>query len=331
METRAALRFGAVLASSGPVILTTFGVGVDAFGWTCYEDYQDPSTMEVAAWQLLYWSRLLLPVLLAGLALREPRRATPIAVSALGAVLAAGLLTAVALPGTDSCTGRALPVTLPWTLIACYAVAIWLILAARSPVPPVKHGVTLWTVAAAAAVWATVGCRTPAAAAVCATGDCRTLFAVFDVSQGSHLLYQESPWDAVVSWANSAGPAGLPIVVVALAATARAVATGRLRRLACLGAGTTLLALSLLDLLERLRYGLGFDEHPAVLVRWHLFLAGTLIVLSPWRYRRPTAHAATVRSLWNRIPERPRDLAVLIGVAAAVVWLTLSYFAPSSP
>ncbi len=180
-----------------------------------------------------------------------------------------------------------------------------------------KHGITLWTVAAAAAVWAKVDCRMP--------------FAAFDVSQGSHLVYQESPWDAVVSWANSAGPAGLPIVVVALAATARAVATGRLRRLACLGAGTTLLALSLLDLLERLRYGLGVDEHPAVLVKWHLFLAGTLIVLSPWRYRRPTAHAATVRSLWNRIPERPRDLAVLIGVAAAVVWLTLSYFAPSSP
>ncbi|GAA2292407.1 hypothetical protein GCM10010149_45030 [Nonomuraea roseoviolacea subsp. roseoviolacea] len=144
--TGAALRFGAVLAASGPVILTAFGVGRRSVGWFCSAPDlagEGPYALESTPGELLFWAVLLLPVLLAGLLLRGSRRATPAAVAAVGVVLAFGLFTAFFLPGLDPCTARLRAVVPPWPLIVCYPVAAGTLLLA--PRPPSARGSAPWT------------------------------------------------------------------------------------------------------------------------------------------------------------------------------------------
>jgi hypothetical protein len=268
------LRFGAVLAASGPVILSSFGVGRESFGYTCYASYAGPSALESTSWDLLFCATLLLPVVLAGLLLRGPRRATTMAVSAVGAVLAFGLFVAVSMPGTHPCTGEAFPVRLPWYLVACYVVAIVsLLLAARSPLPEAGQPVTLWAVAAVAATWATGASFLPFAA----DGPLTT-------------VTWDSTWDLSEMFASDAERIGLPIMVVALAAAARGVAPGRPGRLAGLVAGAFLLGFALLSLLTR--YGNALPGEYGGLIRWPLLLAAVLVLLATWRQVRASGRLA---------------------------------------
>ncbi|MFD8533055.1 hypothetical protein ACFV0L_37155 [Streptosporangium canum] len=316
----AALRFGAVLAAAGPVILAAFEVGRESVGWFCFGADFGPSALESTSWELRFWAELLLPAVLAGLLLRGPRRATLTAVSAVGSVLALGLVTAVFLPGTDPCTGQALPVVLPWYLIVCYmGAAASLVLAARSPLPPVRHGVVLWAVAAAAAAWTVVICRLPVAA---------------DDFPAPGLVYEasESFWDAPEMWAFTAEVIGLPIVIVALAAAAKGAAPGRWGRLTGAGVGVFLLLFALIDLVAHVsRYGSDFSVHPATLVRWPLLLAAVLTLLATRRRQEPASRTGIIRSLRHKTPGQPKDLAVLIVVVVAAAWLVVSSFAPNSP
>ncbi|MGP3964394.1 hypothetical protein ACTWPT_51385 [Nonomuraea sp. 3N208] len=137
----AVLRFGAVAAASGPVILTTFGAGRQSVGWFCssaapapYSFVEGPYALagpyglgsyapDNLPGELLFWGVLLLPIVAAGLVLNGSRRATLTAVAAIAAVLAYGLVVAFLLQGPDPCTGREHAVAPPWLLIICYPMA----------------------------------------------------------------------------------------------------------------------------------------------------------------------------------------------------------------
>ncbi|MEU7001467.1 hypothetical protein [Nonomuraea sp. NPDC046570] len=306
----AALRFGAVLAASGPVILTAFGIGRESTGWFCSGTNSGPYAPQSASWELLFWAELLLPVLLAALLLRGPRRATLLAVSAVGAVLALGLFTAVLLPAADPCTGHALPVTLPWPLIFCYPVAaVSLILAARSPLPPARHGVVIWVIASAAAAWTAATSRLPA---------------TIDKLPG-HLVEAPEPfWYGFARWASEAETIGLPIVIVALGAAAK----GWWGRLGGIAAGGLLLLFALLDVVACVsQYGSELQVRLVSLIKWPLLLAALLVLLATWSRQGP----GTVRPLRGKIPGQPKDLAILIVVLAGALWLVVTSFSPSSP
>ncbi|MEV6865623.1 hypothetical protein AB0M44_32065 [Streptosporangium subroseum] len=325
----AALRFGAVLVAAGPVILTTFKVGGESTIWICSGIFSGPHALESASRELLFWATLLLPVVLAGLVLRAPRRATLTAALAIGSVLALGLFTAIFLPGTDPCGVRELPVVLPWFMIACYPVAaVSLALAARSPLSRTERGGALWTLAVAAATWTAITCRLP-------TMTWSLPAAPRDVLTPG-LRYEtygtpESFWNALDAWVPEADAIGLPVVIVALAAAAKG-ASARWGRPAGAGAGALLLVFALLDAVMQFSpYEGDFQEYPLGLVRWPLLLAAALVVAAAWSRREPLSVTGVVRSLRSKIPERPKDLAVLVVIVVAAVWLVLSSFEPASP
>ncbi|MDP9848346.1 hypothetical protein [Streptosporangium lutulentum] len=285
----------------------------------CAVSGSDPYLVESPSWELPFWAQLLLPVVLAGLVLRAPRRTTLTAVSAIGAVLAPALLTAILLPGTDPCTGRELAVVLPWPLIVCYSVAtVSLVLTARSPLSRTEGGGILWALAVAAAAWTATTCRFPT---------------VTDDFPAPGLRYGtlESPWDTLEAWVFGADVAGLPVVIVALAAAATG-ASARWGRSAGAGAGALLVVFALIDaVMQFSRYESDFQTHPVDLVRWPLLLAAVLVVATTWRRREPVFVTGVARSLRNKIPGRPKDLAVLVVIVVAAAWLVVSSFTPTSP
>ncbi|AWS47768.1 hypothetical protein [Streptosporangium sp. 'caverna'] len=321
----AALRFGAVLAAAGPVILMALEIGGESTVWVCSGTFSGSHALESASRELLFWAELLLPVVLAGLVLRAPRRATLTAALAIGSVLALGLFTAIFLPGTDPCGVRELPVVLPWLLIACYPVAaVSLALAARSPLSRTERGGALWMLAVAAAAWTAITCRLPTM-----TWSFPTATDV--LTPGLRYGAPESFWDAFNAWVSGADAIGLPIVIVALAAAAKG-ASARWGRPAGAGAGALLLVFALLDAVVRFSpYEGDFQEHPLGLVRWPLLLAAALVVAATWSRREPLSVTGVVRSLRSRIPGRPKDLAVLVVIVVAAVWLVISSFEPASP
>ncbi|GAA3423579.1 hypothetical protein GCM10018953_07620 [Streptosporangium nondiastaticum] len=161
-----ALRIGAVLAASGPVILTALGIGGESLPWFCSATVSatvDDSGLLIAQAEAPYalgrtpgefpfWGVLLLPVVVVALLRRGSRRAVLTAAAAVGVVLALDLLTAFLLPGLDPCTGRERAAVPPWPLISCYPVAAGaLLMAARSPLPPSRRGIVLWAGAVGAA------------------------------------------------------------------------------------------------------------------------------------------------------------------------------------
>ncbi|MEV4575374.1 hypothetical protein AB0K16_19175 [Nonomuraea jabiensis] len=228
------LRFGAVVAASGPVILTTFGVGRQSVGWFCSTAAPafypregpyalvGPSGLGLYApddlpGELLFWAVLLLPIAVAALVLNGLRRATLAAVATIAAVLAYGLVVAFVLPGPDPCTGREHAVAPPWPLIISYPPAAGaLLLAARSSPPRGKYGMILWVGAAVAAAWAAMFHRLPAMYD-------RFLSVVYVTKAGSS-------WDGLAWWSSDADKIGLPVVIVALAAAATATAPTRWKR-----------------------------------------------------------------------------------------------------
>ncbi|GGO79262.1 hypothetical protein [Nonomuraea cavernae] len=262
----AVLRLGAVLAASGPVILTTFGVGRQSVGWFCSvtdtAPYQveGPYALENVPGELLFWGVLLLPVVVAGLLLRGSRRATLTAVAAVGAVLAFGLVTAFLLPGPDPCTGQDRAVVPPWPLIVCYPVAAGALrLAARSPLPRRRHGFILWAGAVVAAAWTPMFHRWTVAS------DNRLL-------SGVYIQISESFWDDLAWWTCEADGIGLPVVLVVLAATANVTASIRWGRLAGTAAAAALLLFPLLDVVTYIsQYSGDVEMTPFVdSIRWPL-------------------------------------------------------------
>jgi hypothetical protein len=314
----AALRFGAVLAASGPVILTAFGIGRQSVGWFCsvpgsapYPP-EGPYALENVPGELLFWGVLLLPVVVAGLLLRGSRRAALTAVAAVGTVLAFGLVTALFLPGLDPCTGQERTAMPPWLLIVCYPVAAGaLCLAARSPLPRRPYRIVLWAGAVGAAAWAAMFHRSAI------TYDTRTWGVVY-------LRISEAPLDGLAGWSYAADMIGLPVVLVALAASLRG---GRL-------AGTA--ALLLFPLLDVATYNsdfLPFTES----VRWPLLVAAVLVASAgrsprsriPWAGTVRAARGAISERLKSMSPGRTRDLAVAVVIVAAGIWLVVSSVTPT--
>ncbi|MBT2234910.1 hypothetical protein [Nonomuraea sp. NEAU-A123] len=326
----AALRFGAVLAASGPVILTAFGVGRQSVGWFCSatgsHPVEGPYALENVPGELLFWGVLLLPVVVAGLLLRGSRRATLTAVAAVGTVLVFGLVTALLLPGPDPCTGQERAVVLPWPLIVCYPVAAGaLILAARSPQHRRPYRIILWAGAAGAAAWVAMFQR------CVATYDMRVVSVTF-------LEIPESPWDGLAWWSGEADRIGLPVVLVALAAATRATTSPRWGRLSGTAAAAALLLFPLLDVAMYISQDSGDFELPfADSVRWQLVVATVLVAWAAWSPRVRISWAGIGRLARSMIrgqskgmiSGRAKNLAVAVAIAAASVWLVVSSFTPT--
>ncbi|MFD1539349.1 hypothetical protein [Nonomuraea guangzhouensis] len=325
----AALRFGAVPAAAGPVILTTFGVGRQSVGWFCSATgpapypVEGPYALENVPGELLFWGVLLLPAVVAGLLLRGSRRATLTAVAAVGTVLAFGLVTAFLLPGPDPCTGQERAVVPPWPLIACYPVAAGaLLLAARSPLHRRPYGIVLWAGAVSAAAWAAMFHR------------CIVTYDML-VADAFYLEPSESFWDDLAWGLGEADRIGLPVVLVALAAAARAAAWGRWGGTA---AAASLLLLPLLDVAMYVGQDSGdFELSFADSVRWPLVVAAVLVAWAAWSPWVRISWAGTVRlarsmirGQWKgMVPGRAKDLAVAVVIVAGGVWLIASSFTPT--
>ncbi|MFI7225881.1 hypothetical protein ACIBO5_21915 [Nonomuraea angiospora] len=328
----ALLRIGAVVAASGPVILTAFGVGRQSVGWFCFSPapapYPPEGPYELAGpyslvgpaglgvyapddlpGELLFWAVLLLPIVVAGLVLNGSRRATFTAVAAIAAVLAYGLVVAFLLPGPDPCTEREHAVTPPWLLIISYPVAAGALLpTARSALPRRKYGMFLWAGAAVAAAWAAMFHRVPAS---------------YGKFMGVVYVTEGSSWDGLAWWFGDADKIGLPVVIVALAATAPTL----WKRTAGTAAAAALLLFVLLDLVTYIScqsdaFGVLFADS----VRWRLLLAAVLVALAAWR---PQARLSAVHLARSLISGRARDVTVAILIVACAVWLIVSSFAPT--
>ncbi|MFC5823395.1 hypothetical protein [Nonomuraea insulae] len=332
----ALLRFGAVVAASGPVILTAFGIGRQSVAWFCSSEapapYSTPDPYPLGGpyslvgpygldsyapdalpGELLFWAVLLLPIAVAGLVVNGSRRATLTAVAATAAVLAYGLVIAFLLPGLDPCTGREHAVEPPFLLIICYPVAAGaLLLAARSPLRRGKYGMILWAGAAVAAAWAAMFDRLPA---------------MYDMSWGATLyVTKASSWDGLAWWSGEADTIGLPVVIVAMAATASA----RWKRTAGVAAAAALLSFVLLDIvtytsLEDDTFGLLFSGS----VRWRLLLAAVLVASAAWDPRVRISWVGTVHLARSVISRWTRDLTVVFVIVAGAIWLIVSSFMPT--
>ncbi|MEU7748388.1 hypothetical protein [Nonomuraea sp. NPDC049158] len=318
--TAAVLRLSAALSASGPVILTAFGVGRQSVGWFCSATgsaplpLEGPYALEYVPGELLFWGVLLLPVVVVGLLLRGSRRAALTAVAAVGTVLAFGLVTALLLPGPDPCTGQERAVVLPWPLIVCYPVAAWaLLLAARSPLPRRQHGVILWAGAVGAAAWTAMFHR------YMATYDMRGLGIIY-------LAIPESPWDGLAWWSGKADRIGLPVVLVALAATATATVSTRWGRVASTAAAAALLLFPLLDVAT---YSGDLEILFTDSIRWPLLLAAALVASAAWRPSVRISWAGTIHLVQSKIGGRTKNLAVVVVIAAAGIWLIVSSFTPT--
>ena len=317
-----ALRLGAVVAASGPVILTASGLGRQSVGWFCsvkspaFFPWEGPYALEDVPGELLFWGVLLLPVVIAGLVLRGSRWATLTAVAAVGAVFALGLVIAFPLPGLDPCTGQERALVPPWPLLVCYPVAAGALLAAaRVPLPRGPYGIVLWAGAAGAAAWAAIFHRHP----IIHGG--RELTVVY--------MAPGLSWDDLAWRLGTADLIGLPVVLVALAGVAASTRWGRLTGTATAAA---LLPLPLLDIAT---YTGDFQEPLAESVRWHLLFAALLVAWATWSPRVRTSSTGAVRRMRGRLPSkaeipgRARHLTVALVIAAAAVWLIVSSFTPT--
>ncbi|WP_440089367.1 hypothetical protein [Streptosporangium sp. LJ11] len=316
----------------------TFGAGRQSVGWFCSATDSapypagGPYALVSVPGELLFWGVLLLPVVVAGLLLRGSRRATLTAVAAVGAVLAFGLFIAFLLPGPDPCTGQERMAVPPWPLIVCYSVVAGaLLLAARSPLhrrppPPRWHETIMWTGAVGAAAWAAAFHRFP------------VTFGSFLTVVYTDAEAPESFWNDLAWWSGCADMIGLPVVLVALAATARAAASARWERPAGTAVAAVLLLFPLLDVVEYVRwYGEDIQIPLVDSVRWHLLLAAVLVASAVWSPRQRISWAGTVRLARHMIrgqskdviPGRAKNVAVAVVIAATAVWLVVSSFTPT--
>ncbi|MET9339317.1 hypothetical protein [Nonomuraea sp. NPDC003804] len=328
----AALRFGAVLAAAGPVVLTAFGVGRQSVGWFCSgmgsasSSGEGPYALEYVPGELLFWGVLLLPVAVVGLLLRGSRRSALTAVAAVSTVLAFGLVTAFSLPGPDPCTGQERAVMPPWPLIACYPVAAGaLLLVARSPLPRRPYGVILWAGAVGAAAWAAMFHRWTI------TYDTFLVGVVY-------LKTPESIWDGPAWWSGKADAIGLPVALVALAAATRVATSIRWGRWVSTAAAVALLLFPLLDVATYAsQYSGDYEMSFADSVRWPLLVSAVLVASATWSPAGRTSWVTTVRLARSMMRGQSKDvaagrvkeLAVATVIAVAGIWLIVSSFTPT--
>ncbi|MET8338789.1 hypothetical protein [Streptosporangium canum] len=284
-----ALRVGAVLAASGPVVLKTSRVSAAELNvGICWgTDSVAPFLMTMSPWwQLLSWGELLLPVVLAGLLLRASRRTTSLGIAAVCAVLAFRLFAISLPPGTHPLTDRPLPVDGPWPSIVCYTVAIVaLLVAARSPLPPARKGTMLWAAAIVAAAWTVGRLSLP-------TGE-STSFGWFAYTPPAKLL-----WKQPGAWSCKADVDGVLIVLIALAAAAGGVMAARTRRRVALGIGALLLLATFEGFVAVLIVADGeYLADATMMIRWHLLAAAALVIATTFRDRTPATE-----------PEEPHPL-----------------------
>ncbi|MED7928667.1 hypothetical protein SMD20_30750 [Nonomuraea sp. LP-02] len=276
-----ALRIGAVLAASGPVILKTSRVSAAELNiGICWgADPVAPVLMTTSPWwQLLSWGELLLPVVLAGLLLCAPRRTTLLGSAAVCAVLGFRLFV-ISLPfDTRPLIDRPLPVDEPWLSIVCYTVAIvTLLVAARSPLPPppVRKGIVLWAAAIMAAAWTVGRLSLP-------TGE-STSFGWFASTPPTELL-----WKRPGAWACKADVDGVLIVLIALAAAAGGVMAGRTQHRVAWGIGALLILAAVEGFVTVLVVGGGeYLAYATKMIRWHLLVAAALVIATTFRDRPP--------------------------------------------
>lgn len=290
MQTRlpaGALRVGAVLAASGPVILRVFRLGpADMNGMICWGkmDVSPFLPPRSTGWELLSWAELLLPVVLAGLLLRASRRTTSLGVTVVCAVLAFRLLAMSFSADIHPLTGQPLPVGGPWPPVICYSVTITaLLLAARSPLPSARKGTLLWAAAAVAAAW-TIGRLS------LRDGGSLPSFGWFAYIPSESLL-----WGQPGMWSCKADADGLLIVLLALAAATGSVLPDRPRRRVALGVGA-LLALAafkgfvaVLILLDGATLEDELHLDATMMIRWHLLVAAMFVIATTFRKQAPSA------------------------------------------
>lgn len=275
-----ALRAGAVLAASGPVILKTSRISAAELnvGICRGTDSVVPFLMTTSPWwQLLSWAELLLPVVLAGLLLRASPRTTLLGVAAISAVLAFRLFALFLPPGTHPLTGQSLPVDGPWPSILCYAVAIAaLLLAARSPLPPARKGAVFWAGAIVAAAWTVGRFSLPSGES--------TSFGWFAYTPPAELLWQQPG-----AWSCKADVDGVLIVLIALAAAAGGVMAGRTRHRVALGIGALFVFAAFEGFVAVLIVvGGEYLTDAAMRIRWHLLVAAALVIATTFRDRTPS-------------------------------------------
>ncbi|MED7928171.1 hypothetical protein SMD20_28205 [Nonomuraea sp. LP-02] len=274
-----ALRIGAVLAASGPVILKTSRVSAAELNiGICWgADPVAPVLMTTSPWwQLLSWGELLLPVVLAGLLVCAPRRTTLLGSAAVCAVLAFRLFV-ISLPSdARPLTDRALPVDEPWLSIVCYTVAIvTLLVAARSPLPLARKGIALWAAAIVAAAWTVGRLFLPIGES--------TSFGWFAYTPSVELL-----WKRPGAWSCKADVDGVLIVLIALAAVAGGVMAGRTRHRVAWGMGALLLLAAVEGFVTVLIVaGAEYLAYATKMIRWHLLAAAALVIATTFRDRPP--------------------------------------------
>lgn len=280
-----ALRFGAVLAASGPVVLRTARLGLaDVHPGICFHPADALLVTGDRWWWLLSWAEILLPVVLAGLLLHAPRRAVPLGVTAVCAVLAFRLF-AVSLPlGLySSLPGLSLPAVGPWPSAVCYAVAVVaLLLTARTPPFAAHRGTPLWPAAVVAAAW-TLG---------------RLTFTPQEAPSFGWFAYPPPTllWKTPGAWSCKADADGLWIALIALAAAAGTVLAGRpwrrvtagLAVLLVLGAVEELAALLIATAVTGGYASLPDNLAEATVIRWHLLAAAGFIMWAAFRSREPS-------------------------------------------
>ncbi|SDH30877.1 hypothetical protein SAMN05421505_1142 [Sinosporangium album] len=203
-------------------------------------------------------------------------------------------------------------------MIICYLVAAGaFLLTAGSPLPRGRHRIALWTGALAASAWTVVTSRLP---------DPTDGFIVGVA--GNEL--PASPWDTMAWWFLDAERTGLPLVIVALAATAHGTFSDLPGRLTVAATAAALLFFALLDVVAHAdRYGGDLFAYATSLVRWPLLLSAVLITMAGRTRRMSTSPTGAVGSAPAGIPWRPKEIAIAVVVAFGVVWLVVSSFAPS--
>jgi hypothetical protein len=135
-----------------------------------------------------------------------------------------------------------------------------------------------------------------------------------------YLRISEAPLDGLAGWSYVADVIGLPVVLVALAASLQG---GRL------AGATALLLFPLLDVATYSSDFLPFTES----VRWPLLVAAVLLASAARRPRTRVPWAGTVHAISERLkstdPGRARDIAVAGVIVAAGIWLVVSSVTPT--
>nr|WP_055506616.1 hypothetical protein [Nonomuraea pusilla] len=317
-----ALRVGAVLAASGPVLLKTSGITLaELTVGVCHGvTGSGPVLATVTPWgRLLSWAELLLPVLLSVLLLTTPRRTTPSRTPPGTTPRTSPDTTADTRPHASPGMPRGLPSgTASRTVLGVAAVSVVLVLRLLSvALPPVTRSPVTGRFLPVSEPWPAVACyavavvalllaaRSPvagsrpgtavlwaAAMAACAWTPARlslqdaTAFGWVASTTPTEVLWRE-PW----GWSCKAEVDGVLVVLVALAAVGGTALTDRARLGLALATGALLVLAAVVTVALVLVHGSGDLLAMAMpYVQWHLIAAAALVAAAATAARtRPPA------------------------------------------